>query len=521
MAKKRKRRSRRRQVLVMKRNLILLGTALVVAGVLFGGIEFSLRRAVKKRDDGTILQGVSVGHIDVSGLTKKSALEKVEVKLEESQGEKISLQLESGDVVETTLGELAMEPKELKKTIESAERYGKTGGAFSAYRTIRTSEKGKLEHQIPLKLAVSKEMVKNILEERSKEYLSLPINASVTQQDGVVTVIPEQKGEVPDVEAAFKELKKKLNGDWNGKGFSLAVAVKKTDPEITKEKLKDMTDLLGTFTTYYGADGSGRSINVETGANHINGIFMEPGKQISANALMEPYTYENGYEEAASFEKNKVVSSMGGGICQVSTTLYNALLFAELEIVERYPHSMRVGYADVSKDAAIAENLLDLVFQNNLEYPVYIESVLSGGNITFNIYGKETRNPNRTLEFVSEVTGTTESTAKEYVATDEEIGSVILTTEPQPQVTAQLWKVVYEDGVEVSREIINYSTYISAPAVYNVGTHCEDPALTEKMQAAIKSQSETAVQAVIDEYQKKKSESEAQKAAEQAAQATQ
>ena len=82
---------------------------------------------------------------------------------------------------------------------------------------------------------------------------------------------------------------------------------------------------------------------------------------------------------------------MGGGICQVSTTLYQALLYAELEIVERHAHSMIVSYAEPSMDAAIADDVMDLVFKNNQEYPVYIESIVGGGCITFNIYGKETK----------------------------------------------------------------------------------------------------------------------------------
>ena len=223
-----------------------------------------------------------------------------------------------------------------------------------------------------------------------------------------------------------------------------------------------MTDLLGTYTTFYGSDGSGRAQNIETGASHIGGTLLAPGEELSANAAMEPYTYENGYAEAASYESNTVVQTMGGGICQVSTTLYNAILYAELEIVERYPHSMLVGYVEPSMDAAIADDVLDLVFKNNQKTPVYIESVLSGGNLTFNIYGKETRDPGRTLEFVSETTESKETEGKRFVATEDYIGYMGLQSAAHPEISAQLWKVVYENGVEVSRDVINYSTYVAA-----------------------------------------------------------
>lgn len=509
MAGKGRRTRKRRKARYNKGNVILLCIVLAAAVVLIGGSELFLRKAVKKQDDGTILQGVRIGNVDVSGMTKKEAVKAVEAEVEKYKAEKFTFQLETGDDVATTLEELGLEAKNIKSAVETAERYGKTGDSVSAYKIVRKAEKRKLNHQIPLELQVSEKKVKTVLQAKSQELLSLPVNASVIQQEGSVTVIKDKKGEAPDADEAVKKLTKILNSDWDGKGKSLKIAVKATDPEITAEDLAEVTDLLGTHTTFYGADGSGRSQNVESGAKHINGILVRPGEEVSANALMEPYTYENGYTEAASYESNTVVNTMGGGICQVSTTLYNALLFAELEIVERYPHSMLVGYAEVSKDAAIAENLLDLVFKNNLENAVYIESVLSEGNLTFNIYGKETRSAGRTLEFVSETTETKETKEKRFVETEDEIGYCESQSESHPEISARLWKVVYEDGVEVSRDIINYSNYVSAPETFGVGTASDDPEATKKIKAAIETQDETKIKNAISEILNPKSDAEA------------
>ena len=116
---------------------------------------------------------------------------------------------------------------------------------------------------------------------------------------------------------------------------------------------------------------------------------------------MRPYTAENGYAEAGSYENGKVVQSMGGGICQVSSTLYNAVLLSELEVTQRQPHSMLVSYVEPSMDAAIAGDYKDLKFKNNLEDPIYIEGYVSGGNISFIIYGNDTRSENRTIKYKS------------------------------------------------------------------------------------------------------------------------
>lgn len=128
-------------------------------------------------------------------------------------------------------------------------------------------------------------------------------------------------------------------------------------------------------------------------------------------------------------ESGKVVDSYGGGICQVSTTLYNAVLNAELEVLERHNHTMIVTYVDPSKDAAIAEGLMDLRFANNTDYLIYISGYAYGGELTFTIYGHETRDPNRTVEYVSETTGTTTADGVALYATDQPVGYLSQTQE--------------------------------------------------------------------------------------------
>ena len=128
-----------------------------------------------------------------------------------------------------------------------------------------------------------------------------------------------------------------------------------------------------------------------------------------------------GLQKRALMRSGKVVQSSGGGICQVSTTLYNAVILAELEVTQRQPHSMLVDYVKPSMDAAIAGDYKDLKFKNNTETPIYIEGYISGGNLTFTIYGKETRNANRSIEFVSETLSTTPA-GKKFVESGDSLG---------------------------------------------------------------------------------------------------
>lgn len=282
-------------------------------------------------------------------------------------------------------------------------------------------------------------------------------------------------------------------------GASAAAAVKEDAADITAEDLAGLTDVLGTFSTYYGESDDGRTLNVESGADHIGGTLVQPGEEVSADDLMAPYTEENGYAMAASYENNEVVESMGGGICQVSTTLYNALLFAELEITERYEHSMQVSYVEPSMDAAIADDVKDLKFRNNMETPVYIEAALSEGTLTFNIYGKETRPEGRSVEYISETLETVESDETRFVATEDPVGTMYTRDNGHTGLKAQLWKIVREDGVEVSREAVNYSTYLASGKTVAVGTFSENEEISAKINAAVEAQDEAQINAVIAE----------------------
>lgn len=142
--------------------------------------------------------------------------------------------------------------------------------------------------------------------------------------------------------------------------------------------------VLGTHTTYYDVKES-RAINVELAASRINGIVVKPGKSFSYSNAVGTRTIENGYVDGPSFANGKEVSSIGGGICQVSTNLYAAMLFAGITPTEHHYHGLPVDYAPTGLDAAIAENYLDLCFKNNFKHDVVIEAIAKDGVLTVSL----------------------------------------------------------------------------------------------------------------------------------------
>lgn len=231
------------------------------------------------------------------------------------------------------------------------------------------------------------------------------------------------------------------------------------------------TDLLGESATGYHSSNKERCKNIENAAKLIDGTVLFSGEEFSMYRSLYPITEENGFEKAGSFSGGMVVQSVGGGICQATTTLYNAVLWAELEVTQRNPHSMAVSYVEPGKDAAIAGTYKDLKFSNNLNTPIYIEAVTEGKSISFRIWGQEVRPKERTLEYISKILETIEP-GEDVITKDPDVpeGTSFVTQNPYTGYKAELYKIIKIDGKEETREKINYSEYAAAPRYLTVGT---------------------------------------------------
>lgn len=484
-----------------KKAILLIAGLVSCALLVIIGVNVMFRITIAKHDPDIIISGVKIGGTDVSGMNAAQAEAAVKKAAEEYASRVIVLELDEERRAEAALTEFGMSAADLDPVIRDALDYGKKGNPITCYKILKSAEKNENDKDFPVQYEVLAESAESALEEKLAAMLTQPTDARLTQSGGETVIETDAPGEKVDVKKTVSNINRFIAEDREKESSTNTVAVETVESEadITAAELEGIKDVLGTFTTYYGESDDGRTMNVESGANHIGGTLVQPGEEISADDLMAPYTEENGYAMAASYENNEVVESMGGGICQVSTTLYNALLLAELEITERYEHSMLVSYVEPSMDAAIADDVKDLKFRNNMETPVYIEAALLGGNITFNIYGKEVRPEGRTVEYISETLETVESDETRYVATEDPIGTMYTRDNGHTGLKAQLWKVVCEDGTEVSREAVNYSTYFASGKTVAVGTFSENEEASAKINAAIDSQDEAKINAALAE----------------------
>ena len=411
-----------------------------------------------------IPEGVFVGEFSLGGKTKGEAQKEIQTHVDSLADRKVALDVE-GETVEATAAELGFFWSN-PESVEEALKAGTEGNLIQQYMTRMDLQKEPLK--LELETAVDAEKVKAFVAENCQGMTAEPVDAVIVRENGAFQITPGQAGMTMDVEAtkaALDEALAEAEGD-----VSVKAVVMKQEPAVTEEDLASIQDVLGTFSTNFNSGNGSRAGNVRNGAAKINGHVVMPGETLSGYECLSPFTVANGYYAAASYENGRVVDSIGGGVCQLSTTLYQAALQAELEIVQRQNHSMIVTYVKPSMDAAIAGTVKDLKFTNNYSTPIYVEGYTKGGTLTFTIYGKETRPANRKVEYISETLKRIDPGAPEQ-RTDASLppGSTKQIQSSHVGIQSRLWKVVTVDGVETERTLLHTDTYNASKAIVLVG----------------------------------------------------
>lgn len=198
-----------------------------------------------------------------------------------------------------------------------------------------------------------------------------------------LTVKPGQEGLKVNLDKIIAE----LPASWDSfESIDSPIIMDKVYPSITEEDLKIMGEL-SSFSTWYNNGEVDRTHNLTRAASAINTKVIQPGQVFSFNETVGARTFESGYRDALVIVGGKFEPGVGGGICQVSSTLYNAVLMADLEIVERHNHALAVAYVPVGRDATVAYGLQDFRFKNNTTHPIYLRTVTGGGRLSVTVYG--------------------------------------------------------------------------------------------------------------------------------------
>ena len=277
------------------------------------------------------------------------------------------------------------------------------------------------------------------------------------------TIYPEQKGIDFDVESA-KALIQETKEQYE-------IQLKITNPSKTVKEIgtEAFPDLLGVCKTNYSASNKNRTTNLILAAGKINGTVLLPGEEFSYNGVVGKRTVEAGYKNAATYSNGQVVDDIGGGICQISSTLYDAAVFANMDITVRRNHQFVTSYLPAGKDATVVWGSQDFKFKNSRKYPVRITATVSGVVETVQIWGVK-----EDVEYDISIETKQISTIK-YTTQYVEDPSLPAGTQKVSQAGAngrkvQAYKVMKLNGQVVSRTLLSTDTYRAMTRIVRVGT---------------------------------------------------
>lgn len=417
-----------------------------------------------------IYAGVHIGPVDVSNMTEEQAKEAVNQYMSELSQRVITLRLQDSEkqipVTAENLGFIWNNPEVLTRAME----LGRSGNIVKRYKEKKDIENDTISFD--LEFTADENRILTLLEEQKANLEESAENASMQRTENGFRIIEGRTGKTVKTEEAVTQIQSFLLNEWDYKDASVTLPSEILEPTVTKEMCEKVSSTpMASFTTSYTSSGTSRSRNIDNAVEKINGTILLPGEQFSCLEHMVPFTAENGYYPAGSYYNGMLVDSYGGGVCQVSTTLYNAVLLAELEVKQRSNHGLTVGYVQLSSDAAIAESSnMDLVFVNNTNAPIYIEGYTKDKRVTFQLYGVDERPANRTIEYKNKILEVLNPPA-DVLTADHSLpaGARKVTQSSHTGYRAELYKYVYIDGVQQSVEKVNSSYYAPAPNYVSVG----------------------------------------------------
>lgn len=412
---------------------------------------------------GTVIDG-----IDVGGMTKDEAYNAVsktlpekplEIKIEIKLLEKTlypnfndaSFEYNTREIIDEAFAKYR--PVDDTDLVQLAECYNKVQQLKNSPDTYETAYTVQIEGVI--------ERINKVLEPYIKDYAEVK-NASIVDFDteNRTYIIDKEKiGYDIDIDTAAKEVKA-LFDSKTYVGVVTVPTVKK-EPEITAAMINENFGLIGECSTK-ASSNSNRNNNLNQACENMTGTILEPGEIFSFNDIVGQRTVENGFKEATVIQGGQYEQGLGGGICQVSTTLYNAVLKADLEVVRRSAHAWPSDYVQTGLDATVDWPALDFQFKNDTDYQVVVVAWFDYSDYTCNaqVYGKKLPD-GKYIELYAEITNVVSAGAEEYVEDRElETGKTKTIREAHQGITANAYKIWYNAaGEEIDRVLYNTTTY--------------------------------------------------------------
>ena len=364
-----------------------------------------------------IAKNIFIEGIDVSNLTKEEAINYV--------NENVIL----GELQLNYNGETnVISPDEIdlkyntSEVVDEAYNYTKTDSYFENVKRFFDLNKNSKNLEIKSLYNENKlsEKIQNISDSINVDMK----NATVYISDsGNISVSSATIGKELDIASTKESIYDAIkNKDY--KSIDLKVNIK--EPKISTEAVKSVNTLLAEFSTKFSTKDSNRVTNVVLSAKATSDVLLMPGEEFSYNNLTGKRTASNGYKDAPVIINGKLEQDVGGGVCQVSSTLFNSVLYSGLDVTSRRNHSLKSSYVSIGRDAMVSDGGSDFRFKNPYSHPVYIKNTVSNGVITSKIYGNISDKKNISIK-VEPYTTEGLDAAKTYIEYKDSNGKVIKT----------------------------------------------------------------------------------------------
>ena len=459
---------------------VIIGLVLIL-GVIFSGLAYVYR--VVSAYDLVFAQQVYVNDIPIGGLTQEEALAKISRELDTyHENQFITLMNEEK---ETTLSLGKFSPTtNLEECLEEAYLVGHTGNYFDRFKEARNTQREAKYFKTSTVYDLT--AIETALKEVEDTFKVEPVDATLTRKDGKFSMTAEKVGYTLNISETANKIENLLKEEGDIEA-PLQVVMDEVAPKVTQEQLKLAQTPLASFSTSYNNADLDRNLNLKLAAQKIN-KQLAPGEIFSLAEQLEPITAEAGYKASKVIVNGKLEEGIGGGVCQIASTLYNALLLSDVEIYSRANHSLPVAYVPLGRDATYASDIIDFKFRNNSEYPLFVEAYCANNQVIVNLFGYKGLKLNYDeIKFASELIETIQPPEPEIIEDPNlYVDQKIQESRPREGKKVKLYRLFYRNGILVDKQLINTSTYKATAEVIRVGTkprNGAEPTTTPKTNA--------------------------------------
>lgn len=443
-------------------SIIYLSILLLFLGVASAGISYAYSSV--KYWETLIYPGVYIESINVSGMTKDKATDVIKRNYSSAiMDNKINIEAPNKTY---TIEYSKLDTKQnVEEIVNQAFSYGKNLSMLNKYKLIKKPQ----PKDFKLSLSYNHDKLVAFLNTIEKETNNGPVNASLNMAGGKFTVTPDKTGVKLEKDKLDKEISDLITAN-NKSDINVKAVYDSVAASVTADKLSTVDTRISGFSTEFASRSSAeRANNIALATKSINGTLLMPGDEFSFNNIVGKRTADKGYKSAPVIIDNKLDYDFGGGICQVSSTLYNAVMRADVKSTERVHHTIPSSYVGLGMDATVDYGNIDYKFKNTLSFPIYLEAYTSGGNIYFNVYSNSSLQGN-TYDITNEVYATVQPGTKYVDDPTMAAGQTEVVQKPYTGYKVKVYRKTIQNGTAISQELVSDDYYRPVDAVIKRGT---------------------------------------------------